>query len=324
MLAACLGSDGRACPALTAACARRYVQLEARAALHMKATLVAQAARSAYRQVEARLGARLSRQDLGVEQARACLRGASCIVRLWCVCPLEEVSLASCGAMYARKKCMHGSASSARRSELQHGLCSSPLGQWGARRQGGKATETGLRSFLLAGEAQLHDLHSKLRMQHPAGSAEQLHKCALPTSRQACRWPACCDTVCLQAIVECAPLRTCCNTLWHRCTCPASKNGRVRRCIVAAASGRGVFDGNVRVERLAQKTDAAQLSRNLLLVPRATVNVKPNLQIVADDVKCTHGAAISDLEETQLFYLQCAPHGGLVQAWQVLQRAPYG
>ena len=87
---------------------------------------------------------------------------------------------------------------------------------------------------------------------------------------------------------------------------------------MAAASGRGVFDGNVRVERLAQKTDAAQLSRNLLLVPRATVNVKPNLQIVADDVKCTHGAAISDLEETQLFYLQCAPQGGLI--WLVLQR----
>lgn len=40
-----------------------------------------------------------------------------------------------------------------------------------------------------------------------------------------------------------------------------------------------MFDGNVRVNRLAQKTDAQQLSRNLLLVPRATVNVKPNLQV---------------------------------------------
>jgi hypothetical protein len=47
---------------------------------------------------------------------------------------------------------------------------------------------------------------------------------------------------------------------------------------VASPAGRGVFDGNVRVGRLAQKTDAQQLSRNLLLVPRATVNVKPNLQ----------------------------------------------
>lgn len=47
----------------------RYVELEARAALHMKATLVQQAARSSYRQVEARLGGRLSRQDLAIEQA---------------------------------------------------------------------------------------------------------------------------------------------------------------------------------------------------------------------------------------------------------------
>ena len=71
------------------------------------------------------------------------------------------------------------------------------------------------------------------------------------------------------------------------------------------SAGRGVFDGNVKVERAAQQTDAKQLSRNLLLVPRATVNVKPNLQIVADDVKCTHGCTVSDLEESQLFYFRC-------------------
>lgn len=73
---------------------------------------------------------------------------------------------------------------------------------------------------------------------------------------------------------------------------------------MAAGRGRGVFDGAVKVEQKAQKTDAGQLSRNLLLVPRATVNVKPNLQIVADDVKCTHGCAVSDLEESQLFYFR--------------------
>ena len=56
--------------------------------------------------------------------------------------------------------------------------------------------------------------------------------------------------------------------------------------------------------RLAQQTDAAQLSRSLLLAPRGTINVKPNLQIIADDVKCTHGAAISDLEDDQLFYFR--------------------
>lgn len=56
--------------------------------------------------------------------------------------------------------------------------------------------------------------------------------------------------------------------------------------------------------RYAQQTDAGQLTRSLLLEPRATVNVKPNLQIVADDVKCSHGAAISDLEESQLLYFR--------------------
>ncbi len=75
----------------------------------------------------------------------------------------------------------------------------------------------------------------------------------------------------------------------------------------SSPAGRGVFDGNVKVERAAQQTDAKQLSRNLLLVPRATVNVKPNLQIVADDVKCTHGCTVSDLEESQLFYFRCSP-----------------
>lgn len=58
------------------------------------------------------------------------------------------------------------------------------------------------------------------------------------------------------------------------------------------------------LHRDAQQTDAGQLTRSLLLEPRATVNVKPNLQIIADDVKCSHGAAISDLEENQLFYFQ--------------------
>ncbi|CAM8907361.1 unnamed protein product [Rhodiola kirilowii] len=65
-----------------------------------------------------------------------------------------------------------------------------------------------------------------------------------------------------------------------------------------------VFDGNVQVNRFAQQTDAQQLTRSLLLEPRATVNIKPNLQIIADDVKCSHGAAISDLEKDQLIYFR--------------------
>lgn len=65
-----------------------------------------------------------------------------------------------------------------------------------------------------------------------------------------------------------------------------------------------VFISPLELCRYAQQTDAGQLTRSLLLEPRATVNVKPNLQIIADDVKCSHGAAISDLEESQLFYFQ--------------------
>ena len=76
------------------------------------------------------------------------------------------------------------------------------------------------------------------------------------------------------------------------------------RCIVSSSSGKGVFDGNVRVNKLAQRTDAKQITRNLLLVPKATVNARPNLQIIADDVKCTHGCTVSDLEEEELFYIQ--------------------
>ncbi|KAK2967369.1 hypothetical protein RJ640_027035 [Escallonia rubra] len=59
----------------------------------------------------------------------------------------------------------------------------------------------------------------------------------------------------------------------------------------------------------AQQTDAGQLTRSRLLEPRASVNVKPNLPIIADDVKCSHGAAISDLEESQLFYFRGHTNG---------------
>ncbi|XP_021768143.1 protein ABCI7, chloroplastic-like [Chenopodium quinoa] len=85
---------------------------------------------------------------------------------------------------------------------------------------------------------------------------------------------------------------------------PRGYTNQLHKCIVGHPRGQAVFDGNVRVNRYAQQTDAGQLTRSLLLVPQATVNVKPNLQIIADDVKCSHGAAISDLEEDQLFYFQ--------------------
>ncbi|MED6167704.1 hypothetical protein PIB30_005329 [Stylosanthes scabra] len=85
---------------------------------------------------------------------------------------------------------------------------------------------------------------------------------------------------------------------------PRGYSRQLHKCIVTHSKGQAVFDGNIKVNRYAQKTDAGQLTRSLLLEPRASVNVKPNLQIVADDVKCSHGAAISDLEESQLLYFR--------------------
>jgi len=117
--------------------------------------------------------------------------------------------------------------------------------------QDGDETETEMDHFHLSGNAQLHDLHSKVTLDHVSGFVNQLHKC-----------------------------------------------------IVTSPSASGVFDGNVQVNQRAQKTDAGQLSRNLLLAPKATVNVKPNLQIIADDVKCTHGCTVSDLSEEEVFYFR--------------------
>ena len=73
---------------------------------------------------------------------------------------------------------------------------------------------------------------------------------------------------------------------------------------VAAGAGRSVFNGAVQVPQVAQRTDAAQLSRSLLLSDRARVDTKPELEIVADDVKCAHGATVSRLQQEELFYLQ--------------------
>jgi Fe-S cluster assembly protein SufD len=68
--------------------------------------------------------------------------------------------------------------------------------------------------------------------------------------------------------------------------------------------GKGVFDGIIYVRSGAMKTDARQENRNLLLGPQAVVNTKPHLEIDADDVACSHGATVGQLDENQLFYLQ--------------------
>jgi Fe-S cluster assembly protein SufD len=67
---------------------------------------------------------------------------------------------------------------------------------------------------------------------------------------------------------------------------------------------RGVFNGKIFVRKDAQKTDAKQTNRNLLLSDDATVDAKPQLEIFADDVKCTHGATIGQLDEEAIFYLR--------------------
>ena len=66
----------------------------------------------------------------------------------------------------------------------------------------------------------------------------------------------------------------------------------------------GVFRGRIIVHKDAQKTDSKQTSSNLLLTDRARVNTKPQLEIYADDVKCTHGATIGQLDTNALFYLR--------------------
>lgn len=69
-------------------------------------------------------------------------------------------------------------------------------------------------------------------------------------------------------------------------------------------TARGVFQGKVHVHQAAQKTDGYQLSNALLLSPGAEMDTKPELEIYADDVKCSHGATTGQLDEAPLFYLR--------------------
>ncbi len=86
-------------------------------------------------------------------------------------------------------------------------------------------------------------------------------------------------------------------------TKPHGKVDQLHKYIIDG-SGRGVFNGKVNVPRFAQMTNAAQLNRNLLLSPKARINTKPELQITADNVKCTHGATVSQLSADEIFYLR--------------------
>lgn len=69
-------------------------------------------------------------------------------------------------------------------------------------------------------------------------------------------------------------------------------------------NARGVFQGHIVVDQIAQKTDGHQLNRALLLSDHAEIDSKPVLEIYADDVKCSHGATAGDIDDDQLFYLR--------------------
>jgi Fe-S cluster assembly protein SufD len=73
---------------------------------------------------------------------------------------------------------------------------------------------------------------------------------------------------------------------------------------ILGGASRAVFNGKIIVRQDAQKTDAKQTNRALLLTDGATINTKPQLEIFADDVKCTHGAAIGQLDDEAIFYLR--------------------
>ncbi|MFK7049573.1 Fe-S cluster assembly protein SufD [Flavobacterium columnare] len=75
------------------------------------------------------------------------------------------------------------------------------------------------------------------------------------------------------------------------------------KCILDDQS-TGVFNGKIYVEKEAQKTDAFQQNNNVLLSEKASINAKPQLEIFADDVKCSHGCTIGQLDEKALFYMQ--------------------
>lgn len=73
---------------------------------------------------------------------------------------------------------------------------------------------------------------------------------------------------------------------------------------VAAERGYGLFDGLVYVAPDAQQTEAYQQSRNVLLAPSARIQTQPQLEIYADDVKCSHGATVGQMNEEEIYYMR--------------------
>ena len=84
---------------------------------------------------------------------------------------------------------------------------------------------------------------------------------------------------------------------------PHAMSHQLHKCIVGGGA-HAVFNGKIKVRQGAQRTDSRQSSRTLLLTSKAHVDTKPQLEIFADDVKCTHGATIGQLDNEEVFYLQ--------------------
>jgi Fe-S cluster assembly protein SufD len=84
---------------------------------------------------------------------------------------------------------------------------------------------------------------------------------------------------------------------------PSGMTNQLHKCIVGDRA-HAIFNGKVFVPKEAQLTDATQLNRNLMLSPKARIDTKPELQITADNVKCAHGATVSQLEAEEIFYLR--------------------
>ena len=72
---------------------------------------------------------------------------------------------------------------------------------------------------------------------------------------------------------------------------------------VVGEGGEAIFKGRIRIPKQAQQTDSDQLCRSLMLGERARVIAMPTLEITADDVTCSHGASVTDLDENSMFYL---------------------
>ncbi|MFT5644594.1 MAG: Fe-S cluster assembly protein SufD [Janthinobacterium sp.] len=86
-------------------------------------------------------------------------------------------------------------------------------------------------------------------------------------------------------------------------TQPHGSSHQLHKCIVGG-SAHAVFNGKILVREGAQKIDAQQSNRNLLLTGKAQIDTKPQLEIFASDVKCTHGATVGQLDNEEVFYLQ--------------------